>query len=147
MLRRVVGEPRLTRLLQVALRAVYGRYVPEPVKNSLRRRDQERGELTMLRLLASERRCVTDPEARRAATVGVVERAKHLSWYYRDRGRRMAATRTCLHAFRLVGRTELLLRALLVWGPQNPRRYFGRVLSARAEGLLLCYAVLSASLV
>ena len=36
MLRRVVGEPRLTRLLQVALRAVYGRYVPEPVKNSLR---------------------------------------------------------------------------------------------------------------
>jgi LmbE family N-acetylglucosaminyl deacetylase len=35
-LRRVVGEPRLTRLLQVALRAVYGRYVPEPVKNSLR---------------------------------------------------------------------------------------------------------------
>lgn len=115
--------------------------------DSLRRRDQERGELAMLRLLASERRRVADPEARRAATVGVVERAKHLSWYYRDRGRRMAATRTCLHAFCLVGQTELLLRALTIWGPQNPRRYFGRILSARAGELLLCYGVLSASLV
>src|SRR5207253_10551267 len=29
-------EPRLSRLLEGALRALYGRYVPEPVKNSLR---------------------------------------------------------------------------------------------------------------
>src|SRR5438105_1351985 len=112
--------------------------------DSLHRRDQERGELTMLRLLAGERRRVADPEARRAATVGIVERAKHLSWYYRDRGRRLAAAWTCLHAFGLVWQTELLLRALLVWGPQNPRRYFGRTLSARAGGWLLCYGVLSA---
>src|SRR5262249_1407947 len=34
--RRAGGEPRLNRLLQLALRAIYGRYVPEPVKNSLR---------------------------------------------------------------------------------------------------------------
>jgi glycosyltransferase involved in cell wall biosynthesis len=115
--------------------------------DSLHRRDQERGELTMLRLLASERRRAVDPEARRAATIGIVERAKHLSWYYRDRGRRVAAARTCLHAFRLVWQTELLLRALMVWGPQNPRRYIGRMLSARAGALLLCYGVLSASLV
>jgi glycosyltransferase involved in cell wall biosynthesis len=114
--------------------------------DSLRHRDQEHGELTMLRLLASERRRVADPEARRAATIGIVERAKHLSWYYRDRGRRLAATWTYLHAFRLVWETELLLRALMVWGPQNPRRYFGRMLPARI-GALLCYGVLSASLV
>jgi len=114
--------------------------------DSLRRRDQERGELMMLRLLASERRRVADPEARRAATVGIVERAKHLSWYYRDRGRRLAAARTCLHAFRLVWQTELLLRALMVWAPQNPRRYLRRMLSARTAELL-CYGVLSASLV
>ena len=114
--------------------------------DSLHRRDQERGELMMLRLLASERRRVADPEARRAATVGIVERAKHLSWYYRDRGRRLAAARTCLHAFRLVWQTELLLRALMVWAPQNPRRYLRRMLSARTAELL-CYGVLSASLV
>ena len=114
--------------------------------DSLRRRDQERGELMMLRLLASERRRVSDPEARRAATIGIVERAKHLSWYYRDRGRRLAAARTCLHAFRLVWQTELLLRALMVWAPQNPRRYLRRMLSARTAELL-CYGVLSASLV
>jgi glycosyltransferase involved in cell wall biosynthesis len=114
--------------------------------DSLRRNDQERGELTMLRLLAGERRRVADPEARRAAAAGIVERAKHLSWYYRDRGRRAAAMRTCLHAFRLVWEAELLLRALLVWGPQNPRRYLGRMLSARAAGLLW-YGVLSGSLV
>ena len=100
----------------------------------------------MLHLLASERRRVADPEARRAATVGIVERAKHLSWYYRDRGRRLAAARTCLHAFRLVWQTELLLRALMVWAPQNPRRYLRRMLSARTAELL-CYGVLSASLV
>jgi len=35
-LRRAVREPRLSRLLQGALRVLYGRYVPEPVKNSLR---------------------------------------------------------------------------------------------------------------
>jgi hypothetical protein len=115
--------------------------------DSLHRRDQERGELTMLRLLASERRRVADPEVRRAATLGIVERAKHLSWYYRDRGRRMAAVRTYLRAFWLVWQTELLVRAVMVWGPQNPRRYFGRMLSARAGGLLLWYGVLSASLV
>ena len=114
--------------------------------DSLHRRDQERGELMMLRLLASERRRVADPEARRAATVGIVERAKHLSWYYRDRGRRLAAARTCLHAFRLVWQTELLLRALMVWAPQNPRHYLRRMLSARTAELL-CYGVLSASLV
>jgi len=114
--------------------------------DSLRRRDQERGELMMLRLLASERRRVSDPEARRAATIGIVERAKHLSWYYRDRGRRLAAARTCLHAFRLVWQTELLLRALMVWAPQNPRHYLRRMLSARTAELL-CYGVLSASLV
>jgi len=114
--------------------------------DSLRRGDQERGELTMLRLLAGERRRVADPEARRAAAAGIVERAKHLSWYYRDRGRRAAAMRTCLDAFRLVWEAELLLRALLVWGPQNPRRYLGRMLSARAGGLLW-YGVLSGSLV
>ena len=114
--------------------------------DSLHRRDQERGELMMLRLLASERRRVSDPEARRAATIGIVERAKHLSWYYRDRGRRLAAARTCLHAFRLVWQTELLLRALMVWAPQNPRRYLRRMLSARTAELL-CYGVLSASLV
>ena len=114
--------------------------------DSLHRRDQERGELMMLRLLASERRRVADPEARRAATLGIVERAKHLSWYYRDRGRRLAAARTCLHAFRLVWQTELLLRALMVWAPQNPRRYLRRMLSARTAELL-CYGVLSASLV
>ena len=114
--------------------------------DSLHRRDQERGELMMLRLLASERRRVADPEARRAATLGIVERAKHLSWYYRDRGRRLAAARTCLHAFRLVWQTELLLRALMVWAPQNPRHYLRRMLSARTAELL-CYGVLSASLV
>ena len=114
--------------------------------DSLRRGDQERGELTMLRLLAGERRRVADPEARRAAAAGIVERAKHLSWYYRDRGRRAAAMRTCLDAFRLVWEAELLQRALLVWGPQNPRRYLGRMLSARAGGLLW-YGVLSGSLV
>jgi len=115
--------------------------------DSLHHRDQERGELAMLRLLASERRRrVADPEARLAATAGIVERAKHLSWYYRDRGRRMAAARTCLHAFRLVWQTELLLRALMVWAPQNPRRYFGRLLSARTAEVLVCYGVVSASL-
>jgi GlcNAc-PI de-N-acetylase len=36
MVRRAGGERRLNRLLQLALRAIYGRYVPEPVKNSLR---------------------------------------------------------------------------------------------------------------
>src|SRR5262249_50257281 len=30
LLRRAGGEPRLNRLLQLALRAIYGRYVPEP---------------------------------------------------------------------------------------------------------------------
>ena len=115
--------------------------------DSLHRRDQERGELTMLRLLADERRRATDPEARRAATAGIVERAKHLSWYYRDRGRRIAAAWAYLHAFRLAWQTELLLRALAVWGPQNPRRYLGTMRSARARGLLLCYGVLAASLV
>jgi len=34
--RGTLREPRLSRLLQGALRALYGRYVPEPVKNSLR---------------------------------------------------------------------------------------------------------------
>jgi LmbE family N-acetylglucosaminyl deacetylase len=34
--RGALREPRLSRLLQGALRALYGRYVPEPVKNSLR---------------------------------------------------------------------------------------------------------------
>ncbi len=36
MVRRTLRGPRLSRLLQGALRALYGRYVPEPVKNSLR---------------------------------------------------------------------------------------------------------------
>lgn len=36
MLRHARREPRLSRLLHTALRALYGRYVPEPVKNSLR---------------------------------------------------------------------------------------------------------------
>jgi glycosyltransferase involved in cell wall biosynthesis len=109
--------------------------------DSLHRGDQERGERTMLRLLADERRRLADPEARRAAAAGIVERAKHLSWYYRDHGRRVAAMRTCLDAFRLVRNTELLLRALMVWGPQNPRRYLARMLSLRV-GSLLWYGVL-----
>ena len=36
LVRHAVREPDLSRLLQGALRALYGRYVPEPVKNSLR---------------------------------------------------------------------------------------------------------------
>ena len=115
-------------------------------EDSLRLGDQERGELTMLRLLVSERRRLSDPEARRAAAAGIVERAKHLSWYYRDTGRRGAAMRTCLGAFRVVWDAELLLRALMVWGPEDPRRYLARMLSPRT-GSLLCYGVLSGSLV
>jgi glycosyltransferase involved in cell wall biosynthesis len=113
--------------------------------DSLRRGDQERGERTMLRLLADERRRAADPETRRAAAAGIVERARHLSWYYRDHGRRAAAMRACLAAFPLVWDAELLLRALLVWGPHNPRRYLNRMLAARA-GSLLWYGVLSGSL-
>ena len=90
--------------------------------DSLRRGDQERGELTMLQLLAAEYHRLSDPEARRAAAAGIVERAKHLSWYYRDTGRRCDAMRVCLSAFRVVGDAELLLRALMVWGPEDPRQ-------------------------
>ena len=114
--------------------------------DSLRRGDQERGELTMLQLLAAEYHRLSDPEARRAAAAGIVERAKHLSWYYRDTGRRRDAMRTCLSAFRVVGDAELLLRALMVWGPEDPRRYLARMLSTRV-GRLLGYGVLSGSLV
>jgi glycosyltransferase involved in cell wall biosynthesis len=114
--------------------------------DSLRRADQERGELTMLRLLAAEHRRLSDPEARRAAAAGIVERAKHLSWYYRDTGRRRDAMRTYLSAFRVIGDAELLLRALMVWGPEDPRRYLAKMLSAQM-GSLLCYGVLSGSLV
>ncbi len=114
--------------------------------DSLRRADQERGEPTMLRLLAAEYRRHSDPEARRAAAAGIVERAKHLSWYYRDTGRRRDAMRTCLSAFRVVGDAELLLRALMVWGPEDPRRYLAKMLSART-GSLLWYGVRSGGLV
>src|SRR6266403_648744 len=114
--------------------------------DSLRRGDQERGELTMLQLLAAEYHRLSDPEARRAAAAGIVERAKHLSWYYRDTGRRRDAMGTCLSAFRVVGDAELLLRALMVWGPEDPRRYFARMLPTRM-GRLLWYGVLSGSLV
>src|SRR5947207_956439 len=114
--------------------------------DSLRRGDQERGELTMLQLLAAEYHRLSDPEARRAAAAGIVERAKHLSWYYRDTGRRRDAMRTCLRAFRVVGDAELLLRALMVWGPEDPRRYLARMLSTRV-GRLLGYGLLSGSLV
>jgi glycosyltransferase involved in cell wall biosynthesis len=127
-------------------------YVDRPLavirvsKDSLRLGDQERGELMMLGLLAGERRRLADPEARRAAAAGIVERAKHLSWYYRDAGRRAAAMRTCLDALRVVWDVELLLRALMIWGPQNPRRYVARMLSP-GPGSLLWYGVLSGSLV
>jgi len=114
--------------------------------DSLRRRDQERGELTMLGLLAAEHRRLSDPEARRAAAAGIVERAKHLSWYYRDAGRRRDAMRTCLSAFRVVGDAELLLRALMVWGPEDPRRYLAKMLSTRM-GSRLWYGVFSGGLV
>ena len=97
--------------------------------DSLRRGDQERGELAMLHLLARERRRASDPEMRRAAGAGIVERAKHLSWYYRDRGRRVAAMRACLRGFCLAWDAELLLRAMMVWGPENPRRYLAKTLS------------------
>src|SRR5437764_3981856 len=108
--------------------------------------DQARGELTVAHSLAGERRRLSDPEARRAAAAGIVERAKHPSWYYRDTGRRRAAMRTCLSAFRVVGEAELLLRALMVWGPEDPRRYLARMLSTRV-GRLLGYGVLSGGLV
>ncbi|HEV8584144.1 MAG TPA: glycosyltransferase [Methylomirabilota bacterium] len=116
--------------------------------DSLHRRDQERGDRTMLRLLATERRRLVDRDARRAAAAGIVERAKHLSWYYRDRGRRWAAMRACLHGFRLAPSPELLLRALMVWGPPRPRRYLARaVLPRLGAGMLWCGEVLSGGFV
>jgi glycosyltransferase involved in cell wall biosynthesis len=113
--------------------------------DSLRRRDQEHGELAMLQLLAGERRRTRDPEIRRATRVGIVERAKHLSWYYRDSGRRLAAMRACLRGFGLARDPELLLRAMMIWGPQNPRRYLTRIVSP-GMGRMLCYGVLAGSL-
>src|SRR5215813_851575 len=104
--------------------------------DSLHRRDQERGDRAMLHRLARERCHARDPETRRAATAGIVERAKHLSWYYRDRGRRLAAMGACLEGFRLVWDATLLLRALMVWGPENPRRYLSGMFAARLGGLL-----------
>jgi glycosyltransferase involved in cell wall biosynthesis len=113
--------------------------------DSLRRADQELGDRRMIRLLAHERRRAADHDARRAAAAGIVERAKHLGWYYRDQGRRAAAVRTYVDAFSLVWDAELLLRALAIWGPPNPLRYLGRMLSSRT-GSLLCSTVLSGSL-
>ena len=112
--------------------------------DSLHRADQECGERTMLRLLAQERRRAADPEVRRAAAAGIVERAKHLGWYYRDRSQRAAAMRTYLNAFLFAWDAELLLRALIVWGPENPRRRLTRMLSSRI-GIVLWYAVFSAT--
>jgi hypothetical protein len=81
--------------------------------DALHRRDQERAEHAMLRLLSTVAATAADGELRRAARRGVTVRARHLGWHYVDTGRRLAAAAVHLRCFRATRNAEHLARAAL----------------------------------
>ena len=103
-------------LLRLARVTAFG-YVDRPLAvirvspDSLHRRDQERGDRAMLRLLAERRRHAADAETREAAARGIVRRSNHLGWYYVDRGRRIDSAATHLRSLVVTRKPSLLLRA------------------------------------
>jgi glycosyltransferase involved in cell wall biosynthesis len=104
-------------LLRLAPTTMFG-YIDEPLAiirlspDSLHRLDQERGDSSMIELLAREREASTDAATRAAARRGLCIRTKHLSWHYVDSGRLLAGSAACLRGFLKTGDPMLLARAL-----------------------------------
>jgi glycosyltransferase involved in cell wall biosynthesis len=103
-------------LLRLAPTTTFG-YIDRPLatirisRDSLHRLDQERGDRLMLQRLSHLRRGAGDPQLRAAARRGIRTRARHLTWFQADSGRRLAAAATSLRWFLATGSLELLLRA------------------------------------
>lgn len=88
----------------------------------------ERDKLLMLDLLRSEaRRASQDSEALRATREGMADIARHLGWFYLDRGRRAAAAKAYARGFRETGDGEFLLRIVFACLPDAAWRTAGAV--------------------
>lgn len=87
--------------------------------DSLHRVKQEWGQQAMLGLLVRRlSRFADDPEAVAAIRRGIRDCTRHLSWYYLERGRRLAAFTTYVRGFRDARDPGLLARAAAVFLPR-----------------------------
>src|SRR5919108_1496178 len=114
-------------LLRLAATTTFG-YIDQPLAvirvspDSLHRLDQERGDSSMIDLLARQRERAADAATRAAARRGLAVRTKHLGWYYADSGRRLASAATYARGFLKTGDLELLARVVRALTPTEPRR-------------------------